>query len=381
MKRTAAALICIITVMTQSVAMAMDLTCRGAIVTDFATGRVIYEQNADTPYVPASMTKLMALYVFFSEMESHGLDFNSEVLISKNVADMSVDYDLSNVPLNEGWTYTVDRLLSAVCVPSACAATVALAEAISGTEADFVALMNGYAADMGLQAHFVDCFGISGENWITPRSLAALAKKMIEDYPFYLNYSSMTSVVWNGGTYEATNKLLPGMTYAYPGVDGMKTGTTDEGGCCLTATAMRDGRRIISVEFGAPTDNTRFTDSIALLDYGFANYSKALDPFFDTACTLDGPDEVYFNEDFEITASLSNVSLPSSQRGEWLVNGVPIAGYQYDQVWVDNGSTVYFRYNPNFYAGDSLEIAFRLYDGDDTIEFTKTVKVVQEYAA
>ena len=75
------------------------------------------------------------------------------------------------------------------------------------------------------------------------------------------------------------------------------------------------------------------------------------------------------------------MSLPSSQKGEWLVNGIPIAGYQYDQVWVDNGSTVYFRYNPNFYAGDSLEIAFRLYDGGDMIEFSKTVKVVQEYAA
>lgn len=360
-------------------AFALDLSGGYAIVTDYATGSVIYEKNADVPCVPASMTKVMAMYVFFSEMETHGLSLESPIRISRNVARLSVSSGLSNVKLTEGQTYTVDSLLSAICTASACAAVVALAEAVSGSEKSYVELMNSYVGKLGLSAYYADCYGISQYNRITPRSMAALAKKIIDDFPFVLNYTSKSRINWEGSIIESTNFLLPGLEHAYAGVDGLKTGHTGKAGYCLTATAVKDGRRIISVVFGTPSKYYRDSDSKKLLDYGFAHYPEQLLNLNEISCEIDAPDQVFFDEDFTVCAALGGVSVPRSLKGEWLVNDVPIYGYQYDSVWVDNGSKIYFNYNTEGYTGGSVKVTFRLYTDSGSVNFDKTVNVIQEY--
>lgn len=359
-------------------AQALDLAGSSAIVTDYATGYVIYEKNADTPCVPASMTKVMALYVFLSGMDAHGLDFDSPVTISKNVAALSTDRGLSNVRLAEGAEYSVDSLISAVCTVSACAATVALAEAMAGSEEAFVAQMNECAERLGLAAHYVDCYGISPQNSITPRSMAALAKIIIDDFPVILSYSSRPSLVWEGRSLKATNLLLPGLSYEYDGADGLKTGLTDEAGYCLTSTAVRDGRRIIASLFNAPDEDGRFERSAALLDYGFEHYKERIAEFYGISCYFDAPDSVSPTEDFTVCATLGNIAVPMAQRGEWLVNGIPIAGFQYDSVWIDNGSKIYFNYNANGFDGDSLTVSLRLFTKSDSICFDKVISLSRE---
>lgn len=355
-----------------------DITVENAIVTDYATGYVIYEKNADVMCVPASMTKVMMLYVFFSEMDKHNLNLNSSVVVSENAAAVSARAGLSNVRLYAGSAYSVDSLVSAVFVASACGASVALAEAISQTESAFVELMNQYAQKLGLCAKFTDCFGISRYNAITLRSMAALTKKIIDDYPFCLDYCKKNQIVWEGKTIPSTNKLLSGREYEYMGADGFKTGSTDEAGRCLASTAVRDNRRIISVVCKAETKELQFGDSAALLDYGFEHYKEKTAMFYNTACRLEAPQRVGCTEDFSVTATLSNVAVPMAQKGEWLVNDVPIAGYCYDEVWLGNGVQIKFNYNAMGFSGESLKITFRLRTPSDAVSYDTVVMLNHE---
>ena len=359
--------------------LALETSAAGAVVTDCATGYVIYEKNADETFVPASMTKIMTLYVFFSEMDGRGLTLDSPVTVSENAARVAAEKGLSNVPLRQGESYTVDSLISAVCTASACGAAVALAEAISGGEAEFVALMNEYAAKMGLTAYFTDSYGISEYNYITPRSMAALSRKAVLDYPMILNYSSAAKIVWEGKIYWSTNQLLPGMPYAYAGTDGLKTGFTNQSGYCLTSTAVKDGRRIISAVFGTESRPQSFTESEKLLDFGFENCGERIREFYDISCGIDAPEQVYFDEDFTVCAELGGVVTPTVQKGEWLVNDIPIAGYQYDSLNIENGEKIYFHYNTGGYDGGSIKVTLRLYTPSDSVSFDRMIRVLTEY--
>lgn len=352
---------------------AVSVTGRGGIVIDYATGYVLYEKNADTPFVPASMTKIMTLYVLFSEMEARDLDFDSEVTVSARAARMSVDPELSNVPLNEGQSYTVQRLVSAVCTVSACAATLALAEAVAGSEADFVSLMNDYAGRLGLTAYYEDCYGLNGENRITPRSMAMLARRMIMDYPQILQYSSISSLSWDGKTKDATNELLPGLKHEYAGTDGLKTGYTNSAGYCLTATAVRGGRRLISVLFGCKNSGQRFVDSAAMLDQGFEDVGGKVAELYATECQIDAPEVITEGEEATVSAEIGNVVTPSIQWGEWLINGVP-AG-EPGAAWLDKGNHSYLSLKLEDYTADTVNIGFRLFNPTDSLLFEKTVAV------
>ncbi len=248
-----------------------SVTAASAIVIDYDTGEVLYEKDADTMRVPASMTKVMTAYIIFEELEAGNLTLDTMVPISAANAQKSRDgknYPAS-VPLTAGSSVSVDTLLRLILIPSASASCIVMAEYISGSEEAFVQRMNETAQRLGMTAAYENSHG-AHVHYLTARSQATLVRAFIQRFPQVLNYTSLTGVTFNGKWYPNTNKLLPGLDYAYDGADGFKTGTISAAGYCLSATAVKNGRRIISVVMKSSNDRTRHTDSTALLDYGFA---------------------------------------------------------------------------------------------------------------
>ena len=248
-----------------------SVTAASAIVMDYDTGEVLYEKDADTMRVPASMTKVMTAYIIFEELEAGNLTLDTMVPISAANAQRSRDgsnYPAS-VPLPAGSSVSVDTLLKLILAPSASASCIVMAEYISGSEAAFVQRMNATAQRLGMTAEYKNSHG-AHVHYLTARSQAILVREFIHRFPQILDYTSLTGVSFNGKWYPNTNKLLPGLDYAYAGVDGFKTGTISAAGYCLSATAVKNGHRIISVVMKSSNDRTRHTDSRALLDYGFA---------------------------------------------------------------------------------------------------------------
>lgn len=248
----------------------LHLSCSGGIVIDALTGNVLYNHHAEVLLVPASMTKVMTMYIVFEQMEKGYMDINTVIPISDYAAQRSVNPGESNVPLSQTDTYTVNELIGALCVVSGNACAVALGEYISkGTESDFATIMNHYADSLGLDADYVDASGLASGNIISPKSQAALTRDFIRRFPLILSYTSKKSLLFHGETYYATNGLLPGQTYAYNGCDGFKTGYTGAAGLCITATAQLGGKRVIAVVMKAPDSASRYKDAATLMDYGF----------------------------------------------------------------------------------------------------------------
>ena len=246
------------------------ITADSAIVIDYDTGEVLYEKDADTMRVPASMTKVMTAYIIFEELEAGNLTLDTMVPVSNTNADRSRSSNYpAIVPLPYGKSQSVDTLLKLILIPSASASCIVMAEYISGSEEAFVQRMNETAKRLGMTAAYENCHG-AHVHYLTARSQAILVREFISRFPQVLDYTSMTGVQFNGKYYPNTNKLLPGLDYAYDGADGFKTGTIDAAGYCLSATATKNGRRIISVVMHADDDKTRHTDSTAILNYGFA---------------------------------------------------------------------------------------------------------------
>lgn len=241
-----------------------------AIVMDFTTGEVLFEKNADTMMVPASMTKVMTAYIIFEELAAGNLTLETLVPISEKNARLSRDaanYPAS-VPLPANTNQSVETLLKLILLPSASASCIVMAEYIAGSEEAFVQRMNETAARLGMTAEYRNCHG-AHVHYLTPRAQAILTRDFITRFPQVLAYTSMTSMTFNGVTYANTNHLLPGRAYYYEGADGFKTGTIGAAGYCLTATALRGDHRLISVVMHSDNNATRHTDSKRILDYGF----------------------------------------------------------------------------------------------------------------
>ena len=255
-----------------------EITSQAAIVIEFATGLVIYEFNADEMRVPASMTKMAAVYVVFDAIRDGLISMDTVTEISDGVSISSYNKAFTNVPMPRESSYTIQELLDVVIVRSACAATVALGEAIFGNEQVMVAKMNEKMDQLGIMAVFFDSWGGSPNNKISARGMAEMTRAFINEYPEVLNITSKSTVVFDGISYSSTNPLFGD----YEGIDGFKTGFTNPAGWCFSGTARRGTRRIISVTMGSETGH-RFPDSVILLDYGFANYNSVIADHFRTA--------------------------------------------------------------------------------------------------
>lgn len=241
---------------------------QGLYIMDYDTGVELYGYNADTPFVPASITKLMSMYLTYEAVKNGEITMDTVVPVSEKVYRLSRDPSYWNtVPLYTNQTYYVWELIELIFVYSASASVVALAELICGDEKAFVDRMNAKAQEWGIDAQFNGCSGIE-DNYITPRAVAELSRRLISDYPQVLDITSRTSLSFHGNTYRTTNHLLT--SQYYEGVDGLKSGTTNNAGYCFVATCERNGVRLITVVMKSSNGTTRFTDSKVLLDYGFS---------------------------------------------------------------------------------------------------------------
>ena len=249
---------------------AYALTSKGACAIDAATGQTLYEYNADEALAPASMTKVMTTYIIYDKMREGAFNKYSKVVCTENAAKLSRDSIATNVPLTQGEAYTVGELIGAIMVPSACAACTLMGEYIAGSEAAFATLMNQYVYRLGLEAYYDDASGLSDNNRITARSMATLGARLVNEFPDVLTYTSQHIYYFRGKAYENTNELLTGGSYPYEGADGLKTGTTTLAGRCLTATAVRNGKRIVGVTMRSTSTKSRYTDIHDILNAGFA---------------------------------------------------------------------------------------------------------------
>ncbi len=279
-KRTISIILVLGILIQTTTALAAGISSKGGFVLNASTGQEVLSYNGDKSLVPASMTKVMAVYVIYDAMAKGLIHKETEITISPALASFSRKAGYSNVPLKSGESYTLDELLGVIFVVSANAAVMAVGDHLFGSEEAFVNRMNQFINDWGLEGHFKDCTGVSAQNKVTPRAMASIANRLIQDYPDCLNYTGLSSVNFRGTTYGSTNNMLSGRSYAYEGTLGLKTGTTSAAGACFTGVVERDGVRLISVIMGAPYSNCRYTDTISMLNEAFekVKYMPAPEP-------------------------------------------------------------------------------------------------------
>ena len=250
------------------------LKAKAYILMEQESGQILAAGHEDDPLPPASITKVMSLLLFMQALDSGKITREQEIVCSEHAASMGG----SQIWLEPGERMTVDDLLKAVAVGSANDATVALAEAVAGSEENFVADMNATAQALGaVNTHFVNCSGLDGEGHLTTaKDVALMARALMAHQPITQYTTIWMDTLRNGATQLVnTNKLVR----FYDGATGLKTGTTDAAGCCLAATAERNDLKLIAVVMGCPSSNDRFASAKALLNFGFANYEHLTVPF------------------------------------------------------------------------------------------------------
>ena len=279
----------------------LGLTVDAAILIDADTGKILYEQNAETALGIASMTKMMTEYILLDAIKEGSITWDQQYNVTEYTYKISQNRLLSNVPLRADGTYSIKELYEAMAIYSANAATIAIAETIAGTEAEFLKLMNKKAEELGLENYkFVNTTGLNNsdlqgmhpagtgendENVMPARSVAKLAYHLLKTHPEMLETAKIPKKVFREGTSDATNMpnwnfMLPGLVYEYEGVDGLKTGTTDFAGHTFTGTAKRGDTRLIAVVMkavdskGVGSYKARFDATAKLFDYGFGQFSK-----------------------------------------------------------------------------------------------------------
>ncbi|AGT32628.1 D-alanyl-D-alanine carboxypeptidase [Geobacillus genomosp. 3] len=243
---------------------------KSAILIERDTGEVLYEKNPHEKLPPASMTKIMTMLLIMEAIDEGKLSYGEKVRTSEYAASMGG----SQIFLEPGEEMTVDELLRAIAIGSANDASVAMAERIAGSEEAFVEMMNEKAKELGLKdTNFVNTTGLPAEgHYSSAYDMAIMARELLK-YEEITKYTSKYEDYLREHTDQKfwlvnTNRLVK----FYPGVDGLKTGFTSEAGYCLTATAKKNGMRVIAVVFGAPTPKSRNAQITKMLDYAFHQY-------------------------------------------------------------------------------------------------------------
>ena len=250
---------------------APTLSARAWLLMDYATGQVLAAQEADTRLEPASLTKVMTTYLVAEALAQKTLSLQQPVTVSERA--WRTQGSRSFVPVNKG--VLVDELFKGMVIQSGNDASVALAEAIGGSEDAFAAMMNRSAQRLGLKdTNFLNASGYfegpAPNHYSTARDLARLAAALIRDHPETHALHAMKEYTYNGIRQHNRNRLL----WADATVDGLKTGHSNAAGYCLIATAKRGPRRLISVVLGTASEEARARDSLNLLNWGFTGFDS-----------------------------------------------------------------------------------------------------------
>ena len=245
---------------------------KSAILIEASTGKILYEKSSNEKFAPASMTKMMSLLLIMENIDNGNLKMDEEIRTSKYASSMGG----SQIFLEENEIMKVEDMLKGVTIGSANDATVALAERIAGTEDKFVEMMNAKVKELGLKnTNFKNSTGLDEANhYSSSYDMAIIAKELVK-HKKILDFSSIYETYLRTDSDSKfwlvnTNKLVR----FYKGVDGLKTGYTEEAGYCLTATINKDNMRLIAVVMGEPTSTIRNSEVSALLDYGYNLYQK-----------------------------------------------------------------------------------------------------------
>lgn len=248
--------------------MKVEVRAKAALLMDLSTGKVIMAENENERFFPASVTKIMSLLLIFESLDSGKIKLDDTVTISKYASSMGG----SEIWLEEGEQMSVNDLVKAICVASANDACVAMGEFIAGSNDAFVSMMNERAAQLGMtNTNFVNCTGLddtTDEHLTTAYDIALMSRELMK-HKKVTEYSTiwMESLRDGKTMLTNTNKLVR----FYDGCTGLKTGTTAKAGCCLSATATRNGTSLIAVVLGSQTSEERFEGAKAMLNWGFAN--------------------------------------------------------------------------------------------------------------
>lgn len=311
----------------------MELASKSGILMDYSSKEVLFEKDADKHLPVASMVKMMTILLTLDEFDKGNLTEETLITTTENASSMGG----SQVFIDPYVEYSAGDLLKSVIMASANDASVALAEHISGSEEGFVVKMNEKARELGMtNTNYSNCTGLPAPEQYSSARDSALLLCEVTGHELYHKFSTiwMDELTHPSGRKTGlvnTNRLVK----YYEGCDGGKTGSTNEAGCCLSASAKRNGMRLISVIVGAPNSQTRFNECSKLFNYGFANYeSKTLVSIDNPLSTISVSRgkienvEVFANENFsavvkkgdrnqfEVTQELPNVLSAPLKKGE-----------------------------------------------------------------
>ena len=245
---------------------AFETGAREALVIDNGTGMVMFEKNPDIPMPPASMSKLMTLYMLFEALRDGRVTMATEFEVSPHAQAM----EGSRMFVEAGTRVPVEALIQGIVVQSGNDACVVVAEGLAGSEASFAELMTKRAHELGMsQSSFRNASGLPEDgHHMSARDLVTLARHIIDDFPQYYAYFSETEFTWNGIKQPNRNPLLKlGL-----GVDGLKTGHTAEAGYGLVASAVQDGQRVLFMVGGLPSERARADETASIVKWAFGTF-------------------------------------------------------------------------------------------------------------
>ncbi|MDO4534821.1 MAG: D-alanyl-D-alanine carboxypeptidase family protein [Clostridium perfringens] len=250
----------------------IDVEAKSAILMEVSTGKIIYEKNANEKFAPASVTKVMTMLLTMEHIDSGKIKFNDKVTVSENAKKMGG----SSMLLDTGEVRTVEDLIKGIGIASGNDAAVAMAEYLGGSESNFVDMMNNRAKELGMvNTTFKNCTGLPVDGHISTAYDISIMSRELLKHPDILKYTSTYMETISEGRKTPIelvnhNKLVR----FFQGCDGLKTGFTNEAKYCISATAIKDGVRVLSVIMGAPTYKIRNRDASMLMNYGFSKFES-----------------------------------------------------------------------------------------------------------
>ena len=244
----------------------LSITTDTFMLTDFQSGQTLISQNSSKRIEPASLTKMMTAYIVFSALRQKRITLKQIVPVSEKAWRA----EGSRMFIEPGKEVTIEQLINGLIVQSGNDASIALAEAIAGSEEIFVRMMNKEARKLGMKdTNFTNSSGLpNSEHYTTAYDLTLLVSDMIRRFPEHYPLYALREYTYNKISQSNRNRLL----WLDPNVDGLKTGYTKSAGYCLVASAKRNNRRLISIVLGAKSDSVRTVESQRLLNYGFLSY-------------------------------------------------------------------------------------------------------------
>ncbi|MBI1210825.1 MAG: hypothetical protein GC190_05135 [Alphaproteobacteria bacterium] len=299
-----------------------------AIVLDASTGSVLYERYADEQRFPASLTKMMTLYMLFEALQKGQVSLSTQMTVSAYASDQ----DPTKLGLDAGDTLSVEQAIKAIVVRSANDVAVVIAEQLGGSEFTFAQRMTAKARQLGMaHTQFVNASGLPDEGQLTTaRDLAMLSRHLISDFPQYYPYFDTLSFYWNGRQYDGHNSLLK----FFDGADGIKTGYTRMSGYNLATSAVRRGTRLIAVVMGGQTAHYRDVAMAQMLEEQFTKLGLgkqsptlvAMSPIVpddDEVAAVQNADSALDSKP-EPTSQVATAAPPAAAGGERIVSSTPI---------------------------------------------------------